>query len=98
MINTVRGPGGTDKPPESDPSTNPSPFPGEDGSKAAEDVKFDSITHPLAQWFVDTWGWSAGDALAAEKGFLNNIMKQCQTQMNKYKDIYKKLNPDNQDD
>jgi hypothetical protein len=85
------GGGPLDKPPE---SGQPPPFSTEN-KESSEQVKINPQIHPLALWFVNHWGWTPKEALSAEKQFLNNIMHQCQQTLNKYKNIYKKLNPEN---
>ena len=62
-------------------------------SNSDKKINIDPKLHPLAGWFIDKWGWPPAKALAAEKQFLNNIMKQCQHLLNKYKHVYKKLDP-----
>lgn len=92
MTGPIQGGGPIDQPPI-DKTSTPAPFPGD--TNETKEPKINATLHPVAQWFVDNWKWPTDKALAAEKQFIKNIMQQCQHLMNKYKDIYKQLNPDN---
>ena len=94
MTNPIGGP--IDPSAKIDQTQAPKPFTKEEGA-TSETKKINTVQHPLAQWFIDQWGWDKDKALAAEKQFLKNVMSQCQHILNKYKNIYKKLNPDNMD-
>jgi hypothetical protein len=88
------GGGPLDKPPEL--GETPKPFSTEE-KEPPEQVTINPEIHPLAQWFVNKWGWSHKQALSAEKQFLNNIMHQCEHILNKYKHMYKKLSAEEQE-
>lgn len=62
------------------------------------DKPINAKLHPLAGWFINHWGWPQEKALAAEKQFLKNIMHDCQHILNRYKNVYKRLNPNYVDD
>lgn len=90
MTTPIQGGGGpVDQ--SSQAQSTPQPFSTEDSS---ETKALNPEQHSIAIWFMNTWGWSQTDALAAEKQFIKNVVMDCQRLLNKYKNIYKKLNPD----
>ena len=80
------------QPPDQPPQQPPQPDNGDDKYK-----NINLKEHPFAEYFVDHWGWSVKDAMKAEDQFFKMIEHQCTQIMNRYKNIYKQLNPEYQD-
>ena len=91
MVTPIGGSGPLD--PSAKIDQTPKPFSSEEKA-AQEAVKIDPQKHPIAKWFMDNWRWEPEKALSAEKQFVKTVMHQCQSILNKYKNVYKKLNPD----